>query len=76
MTKLTKEDLREKRGMAILIENVNGTPIMNGMQRVAAVVDFVNTYGGNERGIEAIYGHNLTMSDSDYGITWVAYNYN
>lgn len=76
MTKLLKEDLKEKIGMAILVENVDGTPIMNGMQRVAAILDFVNTYGRNERGIEAIYGHNLTFSDSDYGITWIAYNYN
>ena len=76
MTKLTKQDLKEKRGMAILIEKIDGTPIMYGMQRVAAVVDFVSTYGSNGQGIEAIYGHNLTMSDSDYGITWVAYNYN
>ncbi len=71
---LTYEQLYEKRGTAVLIASLDKKPVMYGMDRVAAVIDVVNVMGG--KSIVAIYGDRLTMGGSDYGITWVAYDYN
>lgn len=73
---LEKSDLLQKRGMAVLVESLDGKPMLYGMDRVAAVIDTVPIYGESHMGIVAIYGRGLTLGDSDYGITWVAYDYN
>lgn len=72
---LLKSDLYEMRGRAILVSRTDGMPIMYGMDRVAAVLDTVAIYGESKMGIVAIYGRGLTLGDSDYEITWVAYPY-
>ena len=72
---LSKNDLYEMRGKAVLVSRTDGIPIMYGMDRVAAVLDTVAIYGESKMGIVAIYGRGLTLGDSDYGITWVAYPY-
>ena len=72
---LRKSDLYEMRGKAVLVARIDGTPMMYGMDRVAAVLDTVAIYGESKMGIVAIYGRGLTLGDSDYGITWVAYPY-
>ena len=73
---LEKSDLLPKRGMAVLVASLDGKPMLYGMDRVAAVIDTVPIYGESHMGIVAIYGRSLTLGDSDYGITWVAYDYN
>ena len=72
---LNKSDLYDMCGEAVLVARTDGIPIMYGMDRVAAVLDTVAIYGENKMGIVAIYGRGLTLGDSDYGITWVAYPY-
>jgi DNA-directed RNA polymerase subunit RPC12/RpoP len=73
---LEKSDLLQKRGMAVLVAHTDGTPMLYGMDRVAAVIDTVPIYGESHMGIVAIYGRGLTLGGSDYGIAWVAYDYN
>ena len=73
---LDKSALLQKRGMAVLVASLDGKPMLYGMDRVAAVIDTVPIYGESHMGIVAIYGRGLTLGDSDYGITWVAYDYN
>ena len=73
---LEKSDLLQKRGMAVLVEHTDGSHMMYGMDRVAAVIDTISIYGESQMGIVAIYGRGLTLGDSEYGRTWVAYDYN
>ena len=72
---LEKSVLYEMRGRAVLVSHPDGTPMMYGMDRVAAVLDTVAIYGESKLGIVAIYGKGMTLADSDYGFTWVAYDY-
>ena len=72
---LEKSALYEMRGRAVLVSHLDGTPMLYGMDRVAAVLDTVTIYGESKQGIVAIYGRGLTLGDSEYGITWVAYDY-
>ena len=73
---LRKKDLYEMRGRAVLVAHPDGSPMLYGMNRVAAVLDTVPTYGETRMGIVAIYGRGLTLGDSEYGVTWIAYDYN
>ena len=73
---LEKSELLQKRGMAVLVEHTDGSHMLYGMDRVAAVIDTISIYGESQMGIVAIYGRGLTLGDSEYGRTWVAYDYN
>ena len=72
---LEKSELFGMRGTAVLVAHTDGTPMLYGMDRVAAVLDTVSIYGECKMGIVAIYGRGLTLGDSEYGISWVAYDY-
>ena len=72
---LAKVELFEKIGMAVLVGHVDGSPMMYGMDRIAAVLDTVPSFGSMGKDIIAIYGRNLTLGGSEYGISWVAYDY-
>jgi Lar family restriction alleviation protein len=75
---LTLEEMRE---MALKCEPIyisrigDDTPIFRGNKIVGGVLDMaavmnVATY----LPLMAIYGYNLTLAESDYGKTWVAYD--
>ena len=73
LKRLNKSELFEKIGTAVLVGHVDGTPMMYGMDRIAAVLDTVPAFGSMGKEIVAIYGHNMTLGGSDYGVSWDAY---
>ena len=71
---LTKEQLFEMRGKAVLVTHIDGTPMLYGMDRIAAILDSQSVYG-NKNDIMAIYANHFTLGGSEYGLTWIAYPY-
>ncbi len=52
----------------------DGTPMFRGQYTVGIVLDLVPSYGQSEMVIKAIYGQNLSLSQSGYGRSWLAFD--
>lgn len=48
-------------------------PMFRGQTTIGAVLDIVPSYGQCEKVIKAIYGEKLSLCQSDYGRTWIAF---
>lgn len=62
-----------KSGTPVYAAHPDGSPFFFGLKYCGAVLDYANSYGQTKERVQAIYGHNLTLSQSDYGETWIAY---
>lgn len=73
---LTLDELREigQRCEGIYVANIDGTPVFRGQKYCVAILDFSPAFGSMaEMHIHAIYGDKLTLSEDEYGKTWLAY---
>jgi len=75
---LTLDELKqlELAGIGIYISNTDGGPIFRGNKYTAAVLDKTVAFGTiGEYRLQAIYGRGLTLAESDYSKTWLAYRH-
>lgn len=73
---LTLEELwqAKKQWEPVYAVSVDGADIFPKRWSVPCVLDCTVAYGcGQTESIVAIYGKNLTLSESEYGRTWLAY---
>ena len=75
-TPMTVEELRKaaERHEAVYVTVIGGScPLLNRVQRWAAVLDEKQAYGSQKTHLVAIYGDNMTLWEDDYDRTWTAY---
>lgn len=72
---LTLEELRGMAGEPMWAVRTDGGDMLREKKAVPCVLDYTVGFGAMRPAVIAIYGRNLSLGESDYGKTWLAYRH-
>lgn len=70
---LTLDELRRMVGEPVWAVRTDGGDMIREKKAAPCVLDYTVGFGAMRPTVIAIYGRNLSLGESDYGKTWLAY---